>query len=207
MSNNQKIKQTKDVVNYALKFIKGSVLDLGAGQAKYRNIIRQKAEKYTTFDVAPGPNIDVVGDALNLPFADESFDTIICTQVLEHTEKPWIVAKETERILKKNGICIVTAPFINPYHPDPHDYFRFTTEGLSSLFTNENLEIIENGSYGKMFSVFYGFFRFSFFTPYKKSIRGSWRLNKILSGFSDFLNRFTKNKTIYDSAYVIARKK
>jgi SAM-dependent methyltransferase len=207
MSESQNIRQTKDMMNYALKFIKGKVLDLGAGQAKYKNIIQQKAEKYITFDVVPGPNIDVVGDALNLPFDKESFDTIICTQVLEHIEKPWIVAKEMGRILKAGGICIVTAPFINPYHPDPHDYFRYTTEGLASLFVNENFEIIENGSYGKTFSVLYSFIRFSFYTPYKKPFRGSWRLNQIMFKFSEFLNRFVKNKTIYDSAYVVARKK
>ncbi|MHA1751331.1 MAG: class I SAM-dependent methyltransferase, partial [Candidatus Helarchaeota archaeon] len=104
-----KFESTREVIKYSLKYISGKTLDLGAGSAKYRNIIKQKASEYITFDMIPGPHIDVVGNVLDLPFEDKTFDTIISTQVLEHVEKPWIMIKEIHRVLKKNGICILTA--------------------------------------------------------------------------------------------------
>ncbi len=122
----KKFQQTREVILYTQKYIQGKTLDLGAGSCKYREIISKKAEGYITFDMVPGKNIDVVGDALNLPFQAETFDTIISTQALEHVEKPWIMIKEIRRVLKSNSICILTAPFLIPYHADPHDYFRYT---------------------------------------------------------------------------------
>jgi len=202
-----KFSQTKEIIKYALKYISGQTLDLGAGSAKYQNIIKEKASEYITFDIVPGPNIDVVGDILDLPFEDESFDTIISTQVLEHIEKPWLMIKEVQRILKKGGICILTAPFLIPYHPDPNDYFRYSIEGTKSLFKNNNFEIIECDSYGKTFSVLSEFIRFSWFNPYQKPKRGSWRITNFIAKLAKFLNKFTSNKIIYANVYIIAKKK
>ena len=116
--------------------------------------------EYLASDILPGPNIDIVGDASNLPFLEESFDTIISTH-----------------------------------------------SGKKSLFRNENFEIVECDSYGKLFTVLYGFIKFSFFNPYKKSKKGSWIINDSLFRVSRFLNKFTKNRIIYDSVYIIAKKK
>jgi len=198
--------QTREVIIYAQKYIRGETLDFGAGSAKYREIIKKKADKYTTFDMMAGKNIDVVGNALNAPFKDETFDTVISTQVLEHIEKPWIMIGEIYRILKKDGICILTAPFLAPYHADPHDYFRYTTEGIKSLFENTGFKTIEYSAYGQPFSVFSEFIRFSWFNPYKKSKRGSWRIIYSMTKIANFLNKFTKNKIIYSAVYIIAKK-
>ncbi len=112
-------KSTRELVEYTKKYIKGKTLDFGAGNAKYKNIIKPRTSEYITFDVVPGKNIDVVGNALNSPFQDESFDTVVSTQVLEHVEKPWLMIKEIGRILKRGGVCILSAPFMVPYHADP----------------------------------------------------------------------------------------
>ncbi|MDP2946933.1 MAG: class I SAM-dependent methyltransferase [Nanoarchaeota archaeon] len=203
----KKFEQTKEVVKYFLKYVNGKTLDIGAGSAKYRQIIKERASEYLALDMLPGPNIDIVGDASNLPFLEESFDTIISTQLLEHVERPWLVIKEIRRILKKGGVCILTAPFINPYHCDPGDYFRYTTSGIKSLFSNENFEIVECDSYGQLFTVLCGFIKFSFFNPYKKSKKGNLIINDFLLKIAKFLNKFTKNRIIYDSVYVVAKKK
>lgn len=189
------------------KYISGKTLDLGAGSAKYREIINKKATEYITFDMVPGEDIDVVGDALNLPFGPSAFDTVVCTQVLEHIEKPWLMVKEIRRILKENGLCILTAPFLSPYHADPHDYFRYTIEGMKSLFENENFEIIECSSYGKIFSVLSEFIRFSYFNPFQRRKRGSWKITNFMSKIAGFLDRFVKNEIIYDNIYIVARNK
>ncbi|MDI6591500.1 MAG: class I SAM-dependent methyltransferase [Patescibacteria group bacterium] len=203
----RKFQETREIIFYAQKYISGKTLDLGAGSAKYREIIKQKAFEYITFDMIPGKNIDVVGDALNLPFRAGTFDTIISTQVLEHVEKPWIMIKEIHRVLKPGGICILTAPFLTPYHADPHDYFRYTEEGLEFLFKNEGFEIIECSSYGQPFTAFSEFIRFSWFNPYKKRKRGQWKIIRFIFNVANFLNRFTKNQIIYAGVYIVAKKK
>ena len=202
----KRLQETRDIVTYSRKYISGKALDLGAGSAKYREIIKEKATEYITLDMMPGPNIDVVSDVLNMPFSDETFDTVISTQVLEHVEKPWIMVKEIRRVLKKGGACILTAPFITPYHADPKDYFRYTTEGLKSLFESEGFRIIECFSYGGPFSVISGFIRFSWFNPYQKRKRGSWKITSFTEKFARFLNRFVKNKIIYSDVCIIVRK-
>ena len=199
--------QTREVIQYSSKYINGKTLDLGAGSAKYRNIIKEKASEYVTLDAVPGENIDIVGNVLDLPFNDNNFDTIISTQVLEHVEKPWIMVKEIHRVLKKNGICVLTAPFLCPYHADPNDYFRYTTEGVESLFKNEGFEILECHGYGRMFLVIAEFIRFLLFNPYKKPKRGSWKINNLIVRLAKFLNKFSNNKIIYSNLYIIAKKK
>ena len=97
------IHKTRDFVNYSLKFISGRTLDLGAGSAKYKNIIKLKASEYVAMDMFPAPAVDVVGDVHDLPFKDNEFETVVSTQTLEHTRKPWIVAKEVYRVIKPGG--------------------------------------------------------------------------------------------------------
>lgn len=49
-------------------------------------------------------------DATNLPFADHSFDKIICSEVLEHIENYQAVLKEAHRVLKPKGILAISVP-------------------------------------------------------------------------------------------------
>jgi len=199
--------QTREVVKYCLKYISGKTLDLGAGSAKYRSIIKEKTSEYIAFDMVKKEGVDVVGDVLDLSFENESFNTVISTQVLEHVEKPWIMVKEIQRVLKKDGICFLTAPFLVPYHADPCDYFRYTINGMKSLFKNENFEIIECDGYGRIFSVLSEFFHFSFFNPYKKSKIGNRRIVCFVERIAKFLDKFSRNKIIYTNVFIVAKKK
>jgi len=204
----KKISQTKDVVRYCLPYISGRVLDLGAGSAKYREIIKQKTSDYVAFDMVAGPNIDVVGNILDLPFKDKEFDTVISTQVLEHVENPWLMIKEINRVLKENGICILTAPFLQPYHPDPRDFFRYTKEGLIFLFKDQGFRVIESDYYTETVSTIAEFIKFIFFDPYRKKDCGPIR-RRMLRGIqkiAKFLDRFTKSDKIYANSYIIAKK-
>jgi SAM-dependent methyltransferase len=203
-----KFEETKEIVKYAMEkgYLKGKVLDLGAGQAKYKNIIKEKAESYIAFDLFAGENIDVVGDINNTGFRAGEFDTVVCTQVFEHISEPHLAAKEISRVLKVGGICFLTAPFLEPYHADPHDYFRYTTDGLSTLLKNEGFEILEVDGYGALNLVLTEFVRLTCFSPYRKPRRGSYRIMKILKSLARFFNRFSTNQTIYASTYVIAKK-
>lgn len=64
-------------------------------------------------DIKPGKNVDVTGQAENIPFKSETFDAVVCTQVFEHLPDPPKAANEIYRVLKKGGHCLLTALQIN----------------------------------------------------------------------------------------------
>jgi ubiquinone/menaquinone biosynthesis C-methylase UbiE len=84
-------------------------------------------------DIALSERADLVADGHHLPFADASFDAVFSNAVLEHVERPWIVAEEIWRVLRPGGRVFVNVPFLNVIH-DVEDYFRFTDKGLRLLF-------------------------------------------------------------------------
>ena len=67
---------------------------------------------------APGP--DVVYSGGTLPFRDGAFDTVLSVQVLEHTARPGALVAEMSRVLARDGLLILTAPFQFRLHEQPH---------------------------------------------------------------------------------------
>ena len=203
-----KLNRTRDVLMHLKHYIKGRTIDMGAGSAKYRSIIKGHASEYVAFDSTPGGKIDVVGDVLKMPFEDESFDTVISSQVLEHVKRPWVMVAEISRILKTDGVCLLTAPFMAPYHADPEDYFRYTQEGMKSLF-QDDFEIVECQPYGKTFMVFFEYVKQVYFSPYKKTRRGLWseRFLRYLEKVCFYLDDFVRNDQVYANVYIVERKK
>ena len=87
-----------------------------------------------TFDRYICGTTNIIGDIHALPFKNESLDCIICTGTLEHVKNPWTAADEFYRVLKAKGKIYIATPFMQGYHPDPADYWRFTEDGLIQLF-------------------------------------------------------------------------
>jgi SAM-dependent methyltransferase len=114
------------------------VLDIGCGQKPYLPFFSPFAGKYVGVDLAPGPYVDVVAPAEELPFPDASFDLVLCTQALEHVAEPGKVLAEIHRVLAPGGTALVSVPFVFLYHPDPvesdQDYWRWTHSGLRRSF-------------------------------------------------------------------------
>ena len=100
--------------------------------ADFRNLFRES--KFIGLDLQKGPGVDMVASAEKLPFADKSFDLVLCLETLEHAERPWLIAAEIERVLKPNGIAVVSSLQNQVIHLHPSDYFRYTPLGLKSLF-------------------------------------------------------------------------
>lgn len=103
-------------------------LDLGAG---LRSTV---SSNMVNIDVFPAISTDVVCVGEDLPFEDDQFDFVLCAAVLEHTRRPWDVAREMCRVLKPGGTLRVDYPFISPVHGFPSHYFNATPEGVVSLF-------------------------------------------------------------------------
>lgn len=112
------------------------VLDLGSGR-------RRLGSHVINLDIRFHPEVDVIATGTMLPFKAGSFDCIIVQAVLEHTPNPEKVVDEITTVLKKGGYVYAEVPFIQPYHPDPEDYQRFTLKGINYLF--RHFDCIDSG--------------------------------------------------------------
>lgn len=120
---------------------RGRVLDAGAGRGAYRGLLLNYASEYVGIDIAASVATSVVGDAQRLPFVDSSFDTVFCSQVLEHVPEPWHALAEFHRALKPGGKLILSVPHISWLHNEPHDYYRYTRHGLSFLLKRAGFSV------------------------------------------------------------------
>ena len=109
------------------------VLDVGAGDAPYRGFFAPFADEYVTVD-ANDSRADLSGRAEELPIDDGAFDVVLCNQVLEHADDPRQVARELRRVVAPGGIVLASTHGVAPYHPNPHDLWRWTHAGLARLF-------------------------------------------------------------------------
>jgi SAM-dependent methyltransferase len=96
--------------------------------------------RYVTQDWGQSPHpgarsADIVGSADALPVVDGSFDLVLCTQVLEHVPRPQAVLEECFRVLVSGGRIALTVPLMWELHELPHDYFRYTHQGVRHLLT------------------------------------------------------------------------
>jgi SAM-dependent methyltransferase len=107
----------------------GLTLDLGAQNGPYAAHFPRRV----ALDLNPAAHLHLRGDAHALPFADRVFDTVLCTEVLEHLTEPQRAIDEMYRVLKPGGALLLTTRFLFPIHDAPHDYFRFTKYGLRHL--------------------------------------------------------------------------
>lgn len=114
--------------------LRGSVLVIGSGHDPYRALLRG-CDRVTCIDIdASFVNVDSVADAHDLPFRDGAFDNVVCIEVFEHLERPWIAAQELLRVLKPGGTGVVSIPFMFRIHGDPFDFSRLTEQGIRSIF-------------------------------------------------------------------------
>lgn len=87
------------------------ILDIGSGNgAVAAAITDRKGYFVVALEYAFRPESHVAGDGMRLPFREERFDVVLCLETLEHVPRPRELAAEIMRVLKPDGICIVTTP-------------------------------------------------------------------------------------------------
>lgn len=143
------------------------ILDAGAGECQYKqycthlNYVSQDFNQYNGEGNGSGiqtgnwdtSSIDIVSDITSIPEPDESFDSILCTEVFEHIPDPILALKEFHRLLKFNAEIIITAPFCSLTHFAPYHYYS----GFNKYFYEYHLnkigykiiEISLNGDYSE----------------------------------------------------------
>ncbi len=132
---------------------RGRLLDLGCGKVPLYATYRDRVSDVICVDWAgtmhPSPHLDLdqnLNDGLELP--DASFDTVLATDLLEHIERPDVLFAAIARVLKPEGMLILTVPFLYGLHEVPHDYHRYTEYKLAGFCRDHGLEVVELRPYG-----------------------------------------------------------
>ena len=135
-----------------LKDKKGTVLDVGCGDSAYRYALNNSCS-YMGIDITNHADFDydskdiIYFEGKKIPLETSSIDSIICTEVMEHHEKPSELAAEMLRVLKKNGTCFITIPWSARYHYIPYDYYRYTPASINKIFAGfSSVEIESRGT-------------------------------------------------------------
>jgi ubiquinone/menaquinone biosynthesis C-methylase UbiE len=146
----------KDLLEKGLRSIAphahGRMIDVGCGDKPYRKMFAPHVSEHLGIDYeetykdsvwSSKEKADFVFSGDRLPFDDASFDTVLCTQVLEHAAKPWVLFAEMTRIMRAGGVMILTIPFSYRLHSEPYDFYRYSHHGLRALSEQNGLEVVK----------------------------------------------------------------
>lgn len=140
-------------VKKVLPYMKGDILDVGCGDSPYRFLLKESQIKYQGIDIDGASNFDynnkeiIFFNGEDIPFENEKFDGIICTEVLEHVSNFQKLINEMHRVMRANGTAIITIPWSARFHYIPYDYFRYTPSSLKTMFGAFNqVEITPRGN-------------------------------------------------------------
>ncbi len=130
------------------------VLDLGCGWKPYAPLFYGRSRSYVGIDVARPSAAEVLGVGEHLPFAKESFDVVLCTQVLEHDPEPQRTVDEAHRVLARGGVLILSTHGVWFKHGEA-DYWRWTDAGLRRVMAAfEHVEVHNcGGQYSALFQL------------------------------------------------------
>lgn len=130
------------------------VLDVGCGRGYLLSRLAHAGFRCAGIDIpgSPIPNhangMDIrIGDALNLPWPDQSFDLLVMNHVLEHVMDPWIACREASRVLRKGGILYLGVPNFGSFQSKlfgstwfpleiPRHLFHFTPTTLLAVVSS-----------------------------------------------------------------------
>ncbi len=127
------------------------VLDVGAGTCRYRELFNHCQSFTQDFFRAEGVydgkfkygKIDYISDITQIPVSKESFDVLLCTEVLEHVPELILAIKEFSRILKRSGRLYLTAPLGSGLHMMPYHYYGgFTRSFYKKYFEEFGIKLI-----------------------------------------------------------------
>ncbi|HKY32912.1 MAG TPA: class I SAM-dependent methyltransferase [Candidatus Polarisedimenticolia bacterium] len=125
------------------------LLDVGGRGRPYEALaaarlgLRGYRPRHLAVDAAPGGGVDAAATAEALPVRDGAAGLVLCTQMLEHVPDPQAAVGEMARVLAPGGACLLTTHGTWFYHPDPQDYWRWTSAGLRLLFQRAGFARVE----------------------------------------------------------------
>jgi SAM-dependent methyltransferase len=190
----------RDIRDAFDNYCKGDFLDLSCGNKPYEEWYKPLSTSQIGCDIIQSDKnrVDVICPADALAFEDNRFDTILCTQVLEHVYNQRGVIAESYRTLKKEGHLILTVPFCWELHEEPYDFFRVTKHGLKQMFEDAGFNIIyikANGgkwaaTFQMMLNTIYSSFKYKTFrSRFVKFFMLNFGLTWLINRFAIWLDK------------------
>jgi len=126
-----------------LPYLKGQVLNAGCGERNISLLLnRAYAAHLDNCDIQTSLPDAFTCDLTAIPKPDNSYDSILCNAVLEHVPDPEGAMAEFYRLLKQDGFLVIAVPFLQPYHPTPFDYRRYTQTGIEQLAERTGFKVL-----------------------------------------------------------------
>ena len=193
----------------------GRLMDFGAGRKPYRSLF-QVAE-YVGVDMAKTGHdhshseVDVFYDGVSLPFENGHFDSILCTEVIEHVFDPEKVLPELLRVLKSGGKLLLTVPFCWNEHEIPFDYARYSSFGIIHLLEKHGFAIIKADKSGNFCKVIVQLWALYFHMIFKKWGKFGYAISLIFIAPINLLSAlllplFPVDKSLYFNIIILAEK-
>ncbi len=124
-----------------------SILDVGCGSAWVAKALQRSGRFLCSLDISTQNHVGIAVDSYHLPFQDNSFDTIIAAEIIEHLNNPEVFVAELLRVIKPSGAIIISTPYkeklvyelcihcheLTPHHAHLHSW---NEETLHALFGN-----------------------------------------------------------------------
>ena len=193
----------------------GSLLDFGCGRKPFEDLFQ--VDKYTGVDLEKtghdhrNSKVDVYYDGKHLPFPDETFDSLFCSEVLEHVFNPDEILPEIHRVLKPGALALITTPFCWNEHEIPFDYARYSSFGMTFLLEKHGFrmrKLIKSGHFASVhvqLGALYFYEVFRRFGTWGKIIAQLFITPINIAG-SFFLLILPKNKSLYFNNIIICEK-
>lgn len=127
--------------------IKDPIIEIGSylvpGQRSLANLRDLfSTHRYIGCDVRRGPGVDRVENAENLSFKNKTIGTVLMLETIEHVENYIRAIEEIHRVLKSDGLVILSSLMNFQIHAYPRDYWRFTPLGFEFLLRRFPVRVI-----------------------------------------------------------------
>jgi SAM-dependent methyltransferase len=213
-------KGLKNSIELFSPYLTGRLMDFGCGSKPYQSILQ--VEEYIGVDFHneghPHDNeqIDVFYDGKKLPFENCYFDSVLCSEVVEHVFNLDEVLTEINRVMKKGGLILITCPFSWNEHEVPHDYARYTFYALNDILNKNGFEVVQFRKSGDFMTTISQLFVLYFYTILHKKVYPFFPLRWMYKLFLVFIPNclgivfnkiFPANSTLYLNNIVLAKKK
>lgn len=165
----------KGIKAYASR-LHGNLLDFGCGRKPFENLFN--VTKYVGVDLEStghdhrNSKIDVFYDGRHIPFPDETFDSLFCSEVLEHVFNPDEILPEIHRVLKKGAVALITVPFCWNEHEVPYDYARYSSFGITHLLEKNGFKVLglkKTGNFARVITQLVALYFFELFSRWGKA--------------------------------------
>ena len=133
-------------ISYLAPNVSGNILDVGCGRKPYEHLFTHSTSYIGLDTFSSGHShtktrADCFYDGTVFPFDTNTFDSIVCFEVMEHIEDVDFFLSEISRVLKPGGMFLCTTPFAWEEHEMPYDFVRYTSIGLKAKLSKNFEEI------------------------------------------------------------------